>query len=800
VKSNNNKEIHSEVYRFSDYLLDAGRRELRLFDTEIQLQPRVFDLLIYLVRHRDRAVSKEELQDAVWPGMVVTETVLTRAVMKARKAVGDDAGTQSVIKTLHGHGYRFVAELQAGSALDTSGQGSSPEQATAVTRDKEDPDKARGPWLAVALIVILIAAVLSWLQFGSGQTQEGDVRVAVMPLDNQTGDPDLAWTSLGLMSFVSNMLEADTGIAVVSDGSVISLADSFGWEGSPGGGNSSDVFDRLRRVFGATHILTMDLSQDGTFLRMNYSLLDAGGDEYRGTMVGEEPTGLAKGVVQGVYGLILKKSRLASDAELVSVDPFNNEAYARGMGLSLEGRCSEAVQYFRIIAEQEPGLFSPRYELASCLRVLGQVEEAEPLLLQLVAEQEAFGDSRALASSLLVLGILYNRTGRLDDAEATHQQALNVSRAIDDPELSARILQNLAIIAEDRNEWDESWKLLDLARLEYQRAGREIIPGQLYSAQANLKMDRGELAEAEVYLEQALAAFREAGDRRNEAMMLNNTGYLRRQQGRLEEAEQFHRQSLAIREAIGDRMGVGRIYGMLAVVLTERGDLLQAKQAAEQAVSIARETRDRLFEGTSLAQLADAEKALGDPDSARDHYMMGRDVFAAIGDQMRVLQSEVLLAQLELDQGNLGAVEETATIALQKSRSLDLIQPEVEAIELLGDLRLAQGDLAAASEEYAAALDRVRQSSWTGKENTLLVKQANVLMDLGQLDAAAPLVGALSGQERTLSSLMAQARFAFQDGDAALATQLMETARERAGDDWDEESEAILRSYKTKPR
>ena len=78
----------------------------------VTTQPKAFELLLYLVRNRSRAVDKDELQDALWPRSIVTETALTRCVMKARRAVGDDADKQAVIKTVHGHGYRFVADIR----------------------------------------------------------------------------------------------------------------------------------------------------------------------------------------------------------------------------------------------------------------------------------------------------------------------------------------------------------------------------------------------------------------------------------------------------------------------------------------------------------------------------------------------------------------------------------------------------------------------------------------------------------------------------------------------------------------
>jgi tetratricopeptide (TPR) repeat protein len=395
----------------------------------------------------------------------------------------------------------------------------------------------------------------------------------------------------------------------------------------------------------------------------------------------------------------------------------------------------------------------------------------------------------------MTLGILYDRTGRLDLAQAAHEQALQISEAIEDRELSAKIYQNLSIVYEDRSEYAEAAKLLDLAVLAYRDSGREILPGQLYSGKANLAMDRGELVEAEGYLEQALAAFREIGDRRNEAMMLNNTGYLRRRQGRLDEAEDYHLRSLAIREEIGDRVGVGRIYGMLGVVYASRGEYEQAVRAAQQARVIAHETADRLFEATSLAQMADAEKAMGDLASARRHYLEGKAVFQEIQDRDRALQSDLKLAELDLLEDRFGQVETTALLVLEESREYDFMTSEVRAMELLGDLEMARDDTAAAIAEYAATLERVRETTWTAKENTLVYKLANAYMDQAELQLAAPLVGVLAGHESNVQSLKAQARYAFMKADSTQALKLMSEAKELAGENWSAESEETLQNY-----
>lgn len=101
------------VHRFARCRLDPLSRELFRDGQAVPIEHRVFDLLVYLVEHHERAVSKDELQEAIWPRMIPTETALTRCIMKARRAVGDSPQRQEVIRTIHGHGYRFVAPLEA---------------------------------------------------------------------------------------------------------------------------------------------------------------------------------------------------------------------------------------------------------------------------------------------------------------------------------------------------------------------------------------------------------------------------------------------------------------------------------------------------------------------------------------------------------------------------------------------------------------------------------------------------------------------------------------------------------------
>ncbi|MEQ1786578.1 MAG: winged helix-turn-helix domain-containing protein [Acidimicrobiales bacterium] len=109
------------MYRFGECLLDLGRRELHRDGALVHLEPQAFDLLVYLVEHRDRVVPKAELLDGVWGHGFLSESNLTTRVKEARRAVGDDGSLQQVIRNVRGRGYRFVASLEAVDARRPTG-------------------------------------------------------------------------------------------------------------------------------------------------------------------------------------------------------------------------------------------------------------------------------------------------------------------------------------------------------------------------------------------------------------------------------------------------------------------------------------------------------------------------------------------------------------------------------------------------------------------------------------------------------------------------------------------------------
>ncbi|MBV9826441.1 MAG: winged helix-turn-helix domain-containing protein [Alphaproteobacteria bacterium] len=105
-------------FEFGPHVLDVDRRELRRNGVLIEVEPQVHDLLAYLVAHRDRVVSKDDLLADVWGGRIVSESALSTRINAARRILGDDGAAQRLIRTLPRRGWRFVGEVREPVASD----------------------------------------------------------------------------------------------------------------------------------------------------------------------------------------------------------------------------------------------------------------------------------------------------------------------------------------------------------------------------------------------------------------------------------------------------------------------------------------------------------------------------------------------------------------------------------------------------------------------------------------------------------------------------------------------------------
>jgi TolB-like protein/DNA-binding winged helix-turn-helix (wHTH) protein len=523
----------ANLYEFGEFQLDTGKRLLRRLDgTPVPLTSRVFDTLLYMVRHHDAVLDKERIMEAVWPDSIVEENNLAQAISKLRQVFGETPGSHSYIVTIPGRGYRFVAKVneRPTTAMTVESQIPSPNSPdaadTAVTTEVGDSTiprfavsdaqrrlPARTRWLYVAgflAVAILSIAVLFVVRHrapnssaGAGTAKSVPMPVksiAVLPFDNLSDEKQNAYFTAGVQD------EITSNLARIADLKVISRTSANLYKsGNPR--NSREIGQQL----GVAHLLEGNVQRIGNRLRVNAQLINADTDAHV----------WAQTYNRDVADLFAIQSEIAQAiaAQLaVQISPAEKRAiqrppttdltafdlYARAKSLSSPAFFSnagkkdllEAIDLLNKAVSRDPAFFQAYCQLAwahDVLYFLGYDRTPARLALAEPAIQAAFrlrpdaGEAHLARAENLYRGYL-DYDGALTELEVAHRTLPN------DP----RIFELMGLIQRRQGRWEESTPNLEHAV--------NLDPRNLFtlSAIADSYRDLRRYAEAELAYDRAL--------------------------------------------------------------------------------------------------------------------------------------------------------------------------------------------------------------------------------------------------------------------------------------------------------
>jgi len=323
------------LLRFGEYELDTELFQLRRNGESCPLEPQVFDLLLYLIRNRERIVSRQELLDELWTGKVVTESTLSSRIKAARKALGDSAGSQRYIRTLHRRGYRFVAEVEEHRSGAERGAGLA-ESAPAAARDRPRRDR---PCLAV------------------------------LPFSHSHGSDRIAWLAEVLSGDISALLARIPGFVVISRNS------SAYYRGR------EFTIRQVGEELGVDYVIQGSIWEVGEKLRVSVQLLETAGGSFLWTDRTEIPadrlTEFLDEAIRAVVSRIepaLNRAELSSlrQRRLVDLDAWALYRRAHAL-LSLKGWSEESFResadLLRQAVQRDPGLAFAHAYLALTLAI-----------------------------------------------------------------------------------------------------------------------------------------------------------------------------------------------------------------------------------------------------------------------------------------------------------------------------------------------------------------------------------------------------------------------------------------------
>lgn len=233
-------------YKFSDCEVDVARRELLLGGKRQPIQPKVFDVLIYLLAHQGRVIAKQELQSAVWKRSALSDSVIARTLMKVRKAIGDDNPSRPLIRTFHGIGYCFLSAERLAPNLASSSQSRKP------------------------------------------------LHVAILPAVDRTARADLGWIDLGMMSLLAQALSVDDNIHITSAAATLTAVDAARMKGEPSHRLPEAVFHTL----GLDVVVQLDVAATLSGYTAGCVVYDAQGFRRLESVQAEDAASLLPGLVR----------------------------------------------------------------------------------------------------------------------------------------------------------------------------------------------------------------------------------------------------------------------------------------------------------------------------------------------------------------------------------------------------------------------------------------------------------------------------------------------------------------------
>ena len=477
--------------RFGDCVVDPLTRTVLRDGQPQAFEPKVFDLIIYLILNRHHVVTKRELLDQVWGRrVVVTDGVVARTVMKGRRLIGDDAREPTIIKTVHRVGYRFVAPVE----LDRDAYAAMP----GVAADR--PNLAE------------------------------HVRIAVLPVQNETRQPEYAWIDLGLMSSTVEAVRDRRAVDVVS------VADVLAVVGSSGDALTLDIMaDKLARALQVTDVVQAVLAQsDDRVLELRYCGYGKHLQNLEGALSGADPIDLSHQLALIIERSIVKTSS-GGNEQVRGDEPFVHAARARALQAIASERWDTARRLLRVILDICPDDLWGRLEYGRCLAWLRD-SRADPILAGLLEGARAGEDFRTQTEALHCLAILRHACGRSAEAEQLLSSALKIAEQQHDRENELQLLILLAVVLSDADSTAVARWMLDRAALLAQLLGNQVALAKVVDLRGRLAMLRGDFASAEHDFEAAVVHCEELGLHSSAAFSLTHMGYARTVKGRMKDA------------------------------------------------------------------------------------------------------------------------------------------------------------------------------------------------------------------------------------------------------------------------
>lgn len=502
------------VYIFGTWRLDTARRETLREGVPVALPRRVFDLVVYLLLQRSRAVGRDELVAAVWGRVDVADVQISQLIARTRRLLGDDAQNQSTIRTVSGFGYRWVMPVQEVPAeplplpaVPTAPDDAAPARADTTAAPGATPAmpprplaaRGRRAWLGV-LVALVASSVLALALYladrRSAPPPEAAVdAIAVLPMETDGGD-ETSWMQLGLMDLVAGRLRAG-GLAVPPSDSVLVALRAL--DRRPRGDGSRVEVDaqRLNPILGTRRLVRGGVRRVAAGWRVTLQAPDSAGQPRRVETERADPIAAARDAADLLLAALGRSGAGAGREDAPDL------LIQRSQAAILGGHFDTAQDILDAAAPAQRDTPEVQLQIAQIDFYRGQLDASASRLEAVLAAAPA-GEVRTRA--LTARGMLRMRRDDCAGAAQSFTEALAVPGPSDATALAGRGLARSCGLAH-REAADD----LGLARLRLEAAGDRLGVARVDNYLAIADAHRHHLEPALARFESALVTYEAFG-------------------------------------------------------------------------------------------------------------------------------------------------------------------------------------------------------------------------------------------------------------------------------------------------
>lgn len=306
--------VQTTRWEFTGGVIDMRARTLVVDGRDTRVEPKVFDLIAYLVANHDRAIGRDELIAVVWDASDVNDAVLAQVMRKARKAVGDTGDGQTHIQTIVRFGYRWVATTRPAPPADEP-------PPIIPARSTDTPRRRRLQWIALGAILLLTGICGGlWLQ----SERDASAQLAVLPTYVAPDDPAQQWASTGIMVLLRDRLDQHAGLVASDDDDLQRLV-----QAAPPGKAQRDLAGEWT---GARWVLETAVLQAQPEWRIRYTLWDGSRSIAQGTVAAAELAAATKDLSEAVLAALGQSSHRSSSSDDPDERGGSGKPIRRGSG------------------------------------------------------------------------------------------------------------------------------------------------------------------------------------------------------------------------------------------------------------------------------------------------------------------------------------------------------------------------------------------------------------------------------------------------------------------------------------